>query len=40
MATRVREICTAHAIAYAQAFGAGNLETFMERELPQLGIVR
>ena len=40
IAARVREICTAHAIAYAQAFGAGNLESFMERELPLLGIVR
>jgi hypothetical protein len=37
---RIRQICTAHAIAYAQAFGAGNLESFMERELPLLGIVR
>ncbi len=40
IAARVREICTAHAITYAQAFGAGNLESFMERELPLLGIVR
>jgi uncharacterized protein (DUF58 family) len=37
---RIREICRAHAITYAQAFGAGNLESFMERELPLLGIVR
>ncbi|MEA2648460.1 MAG: hypothetical protein QOG61_895, partial [Candidatus Binataceae bacterium] len=37
---RVREICTAHAITYAQAFGAGKFEDFMERELPMLGIVR
>jgi hypothetical protein len=29
-----------HAITYAQAFGAGNLDNFMERELPLLGIVR
>jgi hypothetical protein len=29
-----------HAITYAQAFGAGNLDSFMERELPLLGIVR
>jgi uncharacterized protein (DUF58 family) len=40
IAERIRRICTAHAIAYAQAFGAGNLEAFMERELPLLGIVR
>jgi len=40
IAARVRGICTAHAITYAQAFGAGNLESFMERELPLLGIVR
>jgi len=40
IAARVRAICTAHAITYAQAFGAGNLESFMERELPLLGIVR
>jgi uncharacterized protein (DUF58 family) len=40
IAARIREICTAHAITYAQAFGAGNLEGFMERELPRLGIVR
>jgi hypothetical protein len=40
IATRIRAICTAHAITYAQAFGAGNLENFMERELPLLGIVR
>lgn len=40
IAARIREICTAHAITYAQAFGARNLESFMERELPLLGIVR
>jgi len=40
IAARIREICTAHAITYARAFGAGNLESFMERELPLLGIVR
>jgi hypothetical protein len=37
---RLRQICTTHAITYAQAFGAGNLDSFMERELPLLGIVR
>ncbi len=36
----IRHICTTHAIIYAQAFGAANLEAFMERELPLLGIVR
>ena len=36
----LRQICTTHAITYAQAFGAGNLDSFMERELPLLGIVR
>ncbi len=40
IAARVREICTTRAIAYVRAFGAGNLESIMERELPQLGIVR
>ena len=40
IAVRIREICKTHAITYAQAFGAGNLERFMERELPLLGIVR
>ena len=40
IATRIREVCIAHSIVYAQAFGAGNLEAFMERELPLLGIVR
>ena len=40
IAARIREICTTHAITYARAFGAGNLESIMERELPRLGIVR
>jgi uncharacterized protein (DUF58 family) len=40
IAAHVRETCRAHAITYAQAFGAGNFESFMERELPLLGIVR
>lgn len=40
IASRVREICTTHAITYAQAFGAGTFEDFMERELPLFGIVR
>ncbi len=40
IAARIRELCTMHAITYAQAFGAGNLESIIERELPRLGIVR
>jgi uncharacterized protein (DUF58 family) len=40
IASRIRDICTAHAITYAQAFGAGCFENFMEQELPLLGIVR
>ena len=40
LAARIREICATHAITYAQAFGARNLESFMARELPMLGIVR
>src|SRR5208282_3929503 len=35
IAVRIREICTTHAITYARAFGAGNLESIMERELPR-----
>jgi uncharacterized protein (DUF58 family) len=37
---RVREICKSHAVIYAQASGANNLEEFMEREMPLFGIVR
>ena len=40
IASRIREICTTHSISYAQAFGAGTFEDFMQRELPMLGIVR
>jgi uncharacterized protein (DUF58 family) len=40
IASRIREICTTHSISYAQAFGAGTFEDFMQRELPKLGIVR
>jgi uncharacterized protein (DUF58 family) len=40
IASRIRDICTTHAITYAQAFGAGSFENFMEQELPLLGIVR
>ena len=39
LARAVREFCTQRGIAYAQAFGAHNLESFMERELPALGVV-
>jgi uncharacterized protein (DUF58 family) len=37
---RLREYCLRHAIVYAPAFGARNLETILERELPKLGVVR
>ncbi|HYB92425.1 MAG TPA: DUF58 domain-containing protein [Candidatus Binataceae bacterium] len=40
MSARLNSYCTSRAIGYARAFGAGNLEAFMERELPALGIVR
>ena len=40
IASKIREICTAHSITYAKAFGAGTFEDFMQRELPKLGIVR
>ena len=39
LAATVREFCTSRGIAYTQAFGAASLETFMERELPALGLV-
>lgn len=35
----VREFCSGRGIPYVQAFGAATLETFMERELPKLGVV-
>ncbi|HUA33443.1 MAG TPA: DUF58 domain-containing protein [Candidatus Binataceae bacterium] len=37
---RIRAICAAIGVVYAQAFGASTLDNFMERELPLLGIVR
>ncbi len=37
---RLREYCLRHGIVYAPAFGARNLETILERELPNLGVVR
>jgi uncharacterized protein (DUF58 family) len=37
---RIRAICLAQGVVYAQAFGAATLDNFMERELPLLGIVR
>jgi len=40
LAQAVRGFCTQRGIAYTQAFGAHNLESFMERELPALGVVR
>jgi len=40
IAGRIRQICATHAISYAEAFGASNLESFMEREMPLMGIVR
>ncbi len=40
MGARLREFCTSRGIVYTQAFGARNLDTFMERELPALGVVR
>lgn len=40
LAQAVRGFCTRRGIAYTQAFGAHNLEGFMERELPALGVVR
>ena len=39
LADAVRAFCSSRGIAYAQAFGAGNLDVFMERELPVLGVV-
>lgn len=40
IAVRVRDICTANGITYAQAAGADNLEDFLEHELPLMGIVK
>ena len=40
ISARIREICTRRGVSYAQAFGAGNLEQFIERELPLFGVVR
>jgi uncharacterized protein (DUF58 family) len=40
LARAVRGFCTGRGIPYTQAFGAHNLESFMERELPALGVVR
>ena len=39
LSAAVRDFCAARGIAYAQAFGAGVLDTFIERELPALGVV-
>ena len=40
LSAAVRDFCTARGIAYTQAFGARMLDTFIERELPALGVVR
>jgi uncharacterized protein (DUF58 family) len=40
LAQALRGFCTQRGIPYTQAFGAHNLESFMERELPALGVVR
>jgi uncharacterized protein (DUF58 family) len=39
LSNALREFCTRRGIVYARAFGAANLESFMERELPALGII-
>lgn len=39
LSAALREFCAHRDIVYARAFGAPNLETFMERELPALGII-
>ncbi|HXW83003.1 MAG TPA: DUF58 domain-containing protein [Candidatus Binataceae bacterium] len=40
LSAQVREFCAGCGIVYARAFGAHNLESFMERELPALEVVR
>ena len=40
LSTELREFCSATGIVYARAFGAQNLERFLELELPALGVVR
>ncbi len=37
---RVRDFCISHAMVYAQAFGARNLDAILERELPRMGVIR
>jgi uncharacterized protein (DUF58 family) len=39
LAEALRDFCARHDIAYTQAFGANNFDSFMERELPALGVV-
>ena len=39
LSTALRQFCARRGIVYARAFGAANLETFMERELPALGVI-
>jgi len=40
LSSDLKEFCSTHGITYAPAFGAQNFETFMERELPALGVIR
>jgi uncharacterized protein (DUF58 family) len=40
ISARAREYCARHSVAYAPAFGARNLESILERELPSLGLLR
>jgi len=37
---RLRDFCSRRGVVYAQAFGAENLDSILERELPRLGVVR
>jgi hypothetical protein len=37
---RLKDFCADHAIKYAAAFGAGNLDQTVRREFPRLGVVR
>lgn len=40
IAARLRDFCSPRGMVYAQAFGARNFESFIEHELPRLGVVR
>jgi len=37
---RIHDFCAGHAIVYAQAFGARQLDAILERELPVMGVIR